>query len=53
MRPWPPFGGLAQIIVQSTRESGAIELTAQSPGLRPTTIAIATRAAASPRPTLP
>jgi len=47
------FGGLAQIIVQSTREGGAIELTAQSPGLRPTTIAIATRVAASPRPTLP
>ncbi len=36
------FNGLAQIIVQSTRESGAIKLTARSPGLQPAAITLAT-----------
>ena len=46
------FGGLAQIIVQSTGEGGTIELTARSAGLASATIAIATRPVER-RPTLP
>ncbi len=34
------FNGLAQVIVEATREPGAIKLTATSPGLRPATVSI-------------
>jgi beta-galactosidase len=48
------FGGLAQVIVQttSTAGAGAIKLTARSEGLRSATIALATRTVPD-RPTLP
>jgi beta-galactosidase len=36
------FNGLAQVIVQSTRHSGEITLSAESPGLKPATIKIRT-----------
>jgi beta-galactosidase len=39
------FNGLAQIIVQSTREAGAIRLTARADGLQPATITIRSEAA--------
>ena len=39
------FNGLAQIIVQSTREAGAIRLTARAEGLQPATITIRSEAA--------
>ena len=38
------FGGLAQVIVQSTQQSGTIKLTAQAAGLNPAAISLATRA---------
>jgi beta-galactosidase len=37
------FNGLAQVIVQSTREAGEIRLTATSPGLAPAVLRIASR----------
>jgi len=46
------FNGLAQIIVQSTRNPGEIRLTAQAEGLKPTTASIQTQAC-PPRPALP
>jgi beta-galactosidase len=46
------FNGLAQIIVQSSKEAGAIKLTARSEGLPPTTILLQAKAA-SPRPAVP
>jgi beta-galactosidase len=46
------FGGLAQVIVQSTRASGTITLTAAAKGLRPATLSLASRAV-EPRPDLP
>ncbi len=46
------FNGLAQIIVQSTREAGAIRLTARADGLQPATITIRSEAAPL-RPFLP
>ena len=46
------FGGLAQVIVQSTGESGKIELAAQSGALIPAAISIRTRAVER-RPALP
>ena len=48
--PSPPewrrrvFAGLAQVIVQTTGKSGTIKLTAQSKGLAPATVSLATRA---------
>jgi beta-galactosidase len=39
------FNGLAQIIVQSTRDAGAIRLTARADGLQPATITIRSEAA--------
>jgi len=41
------FNGLAQIIVQASREGGAIKLTARSAGLQPATILIEARPAAA------
>ena len=46
------FNGLAQIIVQSTRESGALTLTARSAGLKPAVVTLQA-APAAPRPTVP
>jgi beta-galactosidase len=43
------FNGLAQVIVQSDKESGTIILTAHSPGLEPATLNI-TAGPAHPRP---
>jgi len=46
------FNGLAQIIVQSTRQAGSIKLTASSAGLRPATATL-TAQPAVPRPSVP
>ncbi len=46
------FNGLAQIIVQSTKISGAITLTATADGLQPTTVYIQAQAC-EPRPCVP
>lgn len=43
------FNGLAQVILQSTKTAGAIEITAKSAGLAPATLTINTRQA-KPRP---
>jgi beta-galactosidase len=57
--PTPPvewrrsvFNGLAQIIVQSSKEAGAIKLTARSAGLQPATVLLQTKPVA-PRPAVP
>jgi len=52
--PWSRslFNGLAQIIVQSTREAGELTLTASSDSLKPATAAVQTQAFA-PSPSLP
>ena len=46
------FNGLAQIMVQSTREAGEIKLTATAEGLQPVTTTITTQAGAT-RPFVP
>jgi beta-galactosidase len=46
------FNGLAQIIVQSTRQAGVIRLTASSAGLAPAVVSLGTTPR-PPRPTLP
>ena len=46
------FNGLAQIIVQSTRETGEIKLTASADGLAPATASVQTKPGA-PRPSVP
>jgi len=46
------FNGLAQIIVQGSKESGTLKLTAASAGLQPATVLIETKPAPS-RPALP
>jgi beta-galactosidase len=46
------FNGLAQIIVQSTREAGEIKLTASSDGLTPASVVLGAQAC-SPRPSVP
>ena len=46
------FNGLAQIIVQSTREPGAIKLTATAEGLSPATVSVQSQPCA-PRPAVP
>jgi beta-galactosidase len=52
--PWSRslFNGLAQIIVQSTREAGEFKLTAASDGLAPASAAVQTRPCAA-RPAVP
>jgi GcrA cell cycle regulator len=44
--------GLAQIIVQSTREPGAIKLTATAKGLSPATVSVQSQPC-TPRPAVP
>jgi beta-galactosidase len=46
------FNGLAQVIVQSSREAGAIKLTARTGGLKPATVVVQANPAA-PRPSVP
>jgi len=46
------FNGLAQIIVQGTKEAGELKLTASSNGLKPATLGIQTKPCA-PRPFAP
>lgn len=46
------FNGLAQVLVQSTQESGAIKLTARAAGLNPASVML-TAHAVEPRPVLP
>jgi beta-galactosidase len=46
------FNGLAQVIVQSTRDPGEIKLTARSEGLTPSVTAVQTQAGAR-RPSVP
>ncbi len=46
------FNGLAQIMVQSTKEAGEIKLTATANGLSPATASVSARSA-PPRPALP
>ncbi len=46
------FNGLAQVIVQSTKEPGEIKLTATADGLKPVTASIQARAC-TPRPSVP
>ena len=46
------FNGLAQIIVQSTREAGNIQLTASAPGLLPST-AVVKNQSVTPQPSVP
>jgi beta-galactosidase len=46
------FNGLAQIIVQSTREPGAIKLTATAKGLSPATVSVQSQPC-TPRPAVP
>jgi beta-galactosidase len=52
--PWSRslFNGLAQIIVQSTRNSGEIKLTATADGLTSTTTSLITQPS-TPRPSVP
>jgi beta-galactosidase len=52
--PWSRslFNGLAQIIVQSTRDAGEIKLTATADGLTPMTVTLNTQPSA-PRPSVP
>jgi beta-galactosidase len=46
------FNGFAQIIVQSTREPGAIKLTAKADGLTPATVSVQSQPCV-PRPAVP
>ena len=46
------FNGLAQILVQSTKDAGEIKLTATADGLKPATISVTTQAGAA-RPSVP
>jgi beta-galactosidase len=46
------FNGLAQIIVQSTKEPGAIKLTASADGLSPATVPVQSQPC-TPRPAVP
>jgi beta-galactosidase len=52
--PWSRslFNGLAQIIVQSTKDSGEIDLAATADGLTPATASVQTKLS-SPRPSVP
>jgi beta-galactosidase len=52
--PWARslFNGLAQIIVQSTRDAGEIKLTATADGLVPATAAVQAQLC-TPRPSVP
>jgi len=47
------FSGLAQVLVQSTHDSGTIKLTAESKALRTATLTLSSRPPLKPRPELP
>ena len=53
-QPWSRslFNGLAQIIVQSTKDAGEIKLTATADGLAPATVAVQAQPC-TPRPSVP
>jgi beta-galactosidase len=46
------FNGLAQVIVQSTKDAGEIKLTASGDGLKPAMVTV-TAQLATPRPSVP
>jgi beta-galactosidase len=46
------LNGLAEVIVQSTKDAGKISLTASADGLRPATMTAQTQLV-TPRPTVP
>ncbi len=46
------FNGLCQVIIQSSRDAGQIELTAQSPALKPASVIISAEAC-DPKPFVP
>jgi beta-galactosidase len=46
------FNGLAQVIVQSTRQAGEFKLTASAKGLKPATDTVKTEPSV-PRPSIP
>jgi beta-galactosidase len=52
--PWSRslFNGLAQVIVQSSKDAGEINLTASADGLKSTTVTVKT-VACTPRPSVP
>jgi beta-galactosidase len=52
--PWSRslFNGLAQVIVQSTKDAGEIKLTATADGLVPATAVVQTKLG-TPRPSVP
>ncbi len=52
--PWSrsAFNGLAQVIVQSTRDAGEIKLTAAAAGLKPSTASVRSKSC-DPRPSVP
>ncbi|MFZ0827020.1 MAG: beta-galactosidase GalA [Verrucomicrobiia bacterium] len=52
--PWSrsAFNGLAQVMVQATREPGEIKLTASAEGLTPTTVSLPSQPC-TPRPAVP
>jgi beta-galactosidase len=52
--PWSRslFNGLAQVIVQSSKDTGEIKLTASAEGLKPMTVSIQSQAC-TPRPSVP
>ncbi len=52
--PWARslFNGVAQVIVQSTKDAGEIKLTATGDGLEPATASVQTKAR-TPHPALP
>jgi len=52
--PWSRslFNGLAQIMIQATKDAGEIKLTASAEGLQPATAAVATQPV-TPRPSVP
>lgn len=52
--PWSRslFNGLAQVIVQSTRTAGKIQLTATADGLKPATATVTTQPC-TPQPSVP
>ena len=46
------FNGLAQVMVQSTRQPGEIKLTASAEGLTPVTVSVQVQSG-TPRPAVP
>jgi beta-galactosidase len=47
------FNGLAEVIVQSTKDAGEIKLTASADGLTPATVSVQSQSATPPRPFVP